>query len=65
MAVSAKRIVRGVGRLSYNVSAADLLKSEHPLHNPFLVFCGAKAPSKRQAVRFLQKFPQYREIKAG
>lgn len=65
MAVAAKRRVRGVGRVEFTVSAGDILKADHPLNSAFLKFCGATAPSKRQAARFLQKFPQYREVKTG
>ena len=42
--------------------ASDVLNSEHPLHKSFIAFCGDTPPSKRQARKFLQKFPQYREV---
>lgn len=64
MSVRAIRRVGGVGRLVYNVSAADLLKSEHPLHKSFLVFCGGNI-TKRQAVKFLQKYPTFRQMKSA
>lgn len=60
MAVKARRIVKGVGRLQYSVSSRDLLDTEHPLHNTFVKWCGQ--PTKRQAAKFLQKFPQYRQL---
>ena len=41
------------------MKAADLLKSDHPLHKAFVAFCGEKEPTKRQARKFLQKYPQY------
>ncbi len=60
MSVKAKRIVKGPGRLEYAVSAAHLLKPEHPLNATLVAWCG-KQPTKRQARKFLQKYPYYRE----
>lgn len=65
MAVHAKRIVRGSGRVEFTVSAKDLLNPEHPLHAALKQFCGDKEITKRQATKFLQKYPQYREAKNG
>ena len=45
--------------------AKDLLNSSHPLHNLFLRFLGDKPPTRRQARRFLAKFPQYKVAKAA
>ena len=42
--------------------AADLLNDEHPLHACFVRFCKDAEPTKRQARKFLQKYPQYREV---
>ena len=42
------------------LTAADLLNESHPLHKAFVKFCGTVTPSKRQARKFLQKYPQYR-----
>lgn len=44
------------------LTAADLLNESHPLHKTFVKFCGDNKPSKRQARKFLQKFPQYRDV---
>lgn len=42
------------------VSAADILKSDHPAHKHFIQWLGDKEPTKRQARKFLQSFPNYR-----
>jgi hypothetical protein len=42
------------------LTAADLLKSNHPLHNAFLEHLGDKPATKRQARKFLQANPAYR-----
>ena len=42
------------------LTAADILKEDHPLYKAFVKFCGDNEPSKRQARKFLQKYPQYR-----
>ena len=48
------------------LTAADLLPvhgvGHHPLHKTFMAWCKEKGtePSKRQARKFLQKYPQYR-----
>lgn len=65
MAVTAKRRVQGVGRLVYAVSAADVLKADHPLNQAFVAWLGAGTPSKRKAREFLAKYPQYRETKTA
>jgi len=41
------------------MKASDLLDPTHPLHKVFINFVGANQPTKRQARKFLQKFPQY------
>ena len=61
MSVKAKRKVSGVGRVEFAVSAADLLKDEHPLRKAFVKWCGDKDATKRQAAKFLQAHPQYKE----
>lgn len=65
MAVRAIRKVRGVGCVRPNLTAGMLLASDHPLNSVFRRFCGSNPPTKRQAARFLAKFPQYREVKQG
>lgn len=45
------------------MTAVDLLNTDHPLNKSFLQFCGEKEATKRQARKFLQKYPQYRGIK--
>jgi hypothetical protein len=42
------------------IKADDLRNPSHPLRKAFLAFCNGKVPTKRQARKFLQKFPQYR-----
>lgn len=63
MSVRAIRIVRGAGCVVPQVTAAQILKAEHPLNAALLRFCGGNAVTKRQAAKFLAKFPQYREAK--
>ena len=63
MAVHAKRGVHGVGRVEYAVTAADVLKSDHPLNPAFVAWLNGKPATKRQAREFLQVHPQYREVK--
>jgi hypothetical protein len=43
--------------------ASDLLKSAHPLHETFNNWCVQKSvePSKRQARKFLDAHPAYRQ----
>ena len=43
------------------LTAADVLNEDNPLHKSFLDFCGENVPSKRQARKFLQKYPVYRD----
>jgi hypothetical protein len=62
MSVKAKKIVRGVGRLEYATSASDILQEDHPVHKHFVQWLGDKKATKRQAAKFLQRYPQYREI---
>jgi len=64
MAVKAKRRIRGVGKLVYGLSASQLLQENHPLHASFLKFVGSKPATKRQASKFLAKYPQFREVKS-
>lgn len=42
------------------LNAVDLLNEEHPVHKHFVKWLGDKEPTKRQARKFLQAFPQYR-----
>ena len=63
MAVRAKRVVKGVGRGDCAVCAADILKEDHPLYKKFGAWIGDKPITKRQARKFLQSYPQYREIR--
>ena len=62
MSVKAKRIVKGVGRLEYATTAQELTQSDHPVYATFVKWCGEKKPTKRQARKFLQQYPQYREV---
>lgn len=62
MSVKAKRIVKGVGRLEYATTANELMQPDHPIYDHFIKWLGEKKPTKRQARRFLQQYPQYREI---
>jgi hypothetical protein len=62
MSVKAKRIVHGVGRLEYATTAKELLQPDHPANDHFRRWLRDKQPTKRQAQKFLQKFPKYREI---
>lgn len=55
----------GVGRLEYATSANDLLSADHPLHKTFTKWLHGKEATKRQASKFLQQYPQYREVKHG
>lgn len=47
-----------------SLTAADLLKDTHPLHAAFVKWGKAKGqePSKRQGRKFLQTFPQFRDL---
>lgn len=65
MSVHAKHRVRGVGRLQNFVSAADIMKSDHPLNHVFTAWLKAGTPSKRKAREFLSHYPQYREVRNG
>ena len=53
--------------MSNEIKAADVMKAEHPLNNPFRKWVQAKgAPeTKRQARKFLAEFPQFKMIKAA
>jgi len=42
--------------------ASDIMKEDHELNKTFVSFCGDNKPSKRQARKFLQKYPQYRDV---
>jgi len=44
------------------LTAADILKADHQLHKSFVNFCGENPPTKRQAKKFLQQYPVYRDI---
>ena len=44
------------------IKAADLLDENHPVHKHFVKWLTDKEPSKRQARKFLQAFPKYREV---
>lgn len=65
MTVHAKRSVAGVGRLVYAVSASDVLKADHPLNPMFVKWLDGKVATKRQATKFLQAYPNFREVKNG
>ena len=66
MSVKSKRKgTEGRGRLEYATSANDLLQADHPLHKTFTKWLGDKDATKRQASKFLQQYPQYREVKHG
>lgn len=56
------RKVRGEGRLEYATSARELLSMSHPLNGVFVKFCGQNPPTKRQAVKFLAKYPTFRKL---
>jgi hypothetical protein len=59
MSVRAK-VANGKGFVKPNVVAADIMKSEHPLHQSFMLWCKDRTiPTKRQARKFLKKNPQY------
>lgn len=62
MAVKARRRVRGVGRLQYQVTAAAILASDHPLNKPFVAWLKGAEPSKRKARAFLSLYPQFRGV---
>ena len=47
-------------QVKYAVYSQELLDPNHPLHSSFIIFCGDKTPTKRQASKFLQKYPDYR-----
>lgn len=65
MSVHAKRVVRGVGVEKPAVLASEILKSDHPLNKPFVKWLGDKSPTKRQAAKFLQAYPNFREVRNG
>lgn len=46
------------------MNAAELLNEACPLHKSFLAWCKAKGnePTKRQAAKYLTKFPQFRPL---
>ena len=45
------------------MNASDILKASHPLNSTFVKWLDGKEATKRQARKFLQQFPQYREAK--
>jgi len=45
--------------------AADVLNPNHPLHSTFVKFLAGKEPTKRQARKFLVKYPQYQNEQEG
>ena len=63
MSVRAKRVVKGQA-VEVAVPASDVLKEDHPAHKHFIQFCGENKPTKRQARKFLQAFPKYREVES-
>ena len=72
MSVKSKRCsVKGVGRVEFAVSAADLFSVDHPLHKTWVKWLesnGKEFPkdgTKRQAAKFLQAHPQYREAQSA
>jgi hypothetical protein len=44
------------------MNAADIMKDGHPLNKSFVAWCKARTtePTRRQAQKYLQQFPQYR-----
>jgi len=40
-------------------TARDIMQSEHPVNKHFVSWCKDKEPTRRQARKFLQAFPQY------
>lgn len=48
-----------------NVTANDIRKIGHPLFTPYIKWLGNRQDTKRQARKFLQKYPQYRVMVAA
>jgi len=44
------------------LTAAQIMVVDHPLYNSLVTFCGSNPVTKRQATKFLQKYPQYRRL---
>ena len=44
------------------INAAELLRSDHPLHASFVQWAKGKPLTKRQARKFLAAHPMYREV---
>jgi hypothetical protein len=62
MSVHPSRFVcRSIPKPMPAVTAAMVLKNEHPLHQTFLAWLKGKEPSKRQSREFLATYPQLRE----
>ena len=47
------------------MKATDLFVDTHPLHAAFVRWLGNREMTKRQARKFLQAYPQYREVKSA
>jgi hypothetical protein len=43
-------------------TAAHILRENHPAHKHFIKWLGDKQPTRRQARKFLQTFPNYRGV---
>ena len=43
------------------MKATDVLKLDHPLHKAFVKWLDGREATKRQARKFLQLYPQYRQ----
>ena len=44
------------------LNAADLLDPQHPVHKHFQQWLQGRQATKRQARKFLQQFPKYRNV---
>lgn len=44
------------------VTAGTIMNTEHPLYNSLVKFCRGNV-TKRQARKFLAKYPQFKEIR--
>jgi hypothetical protein len=47
-----------------STTSRSLLLEKHPLHSTFIAWVNKRGqePSKRQAAKFLQKYPRYRQV---
>jgi len=58
--VSKEQQMSETKEVKVEMNAADILKSDHPVNKHFVKWLDGKEPTKRQARKFLQAFPQYR-----